>query len=186
MATMGECGRHYPSFNLFCYPMLSTTEGASCIHLAKQHWLKQVGTWPSCKRQLRRSLVVEEQVGANISKGRNRRNRKTYRVGQLAIVTGMSWSHIKADCNDDSIGVGWGEMWETGTEREAVMETEVWSFNIVGEGWGERQEMETEWEAAREMEVWSMGCRKEHNQMEICGSREAMECKGGKDMDGAP
>jgi hypothetical protein len=32
MATMGERERCYPSSNTFCYPMLSTTEGANCIH----------------------------------------------------------------------------------------------------------------------------------------------------------
>jgi hypothetical protein len=135
--------------------------------------------------------VVEEWAGANISKGRNRRNRKTYRVGRLTIVAGMSRSRMKANCDDDSIGVGQGEMRETGTEQEAVTETEVtetevWLFDIIGEGWGERQETETEWEAARETEVWSTVCRKEHDWREIGGSREAMECEGGEDVDGAP
>jgi hypothetical protein len=77
-------------------------------------------------------------------------------------------------------------MQEMGTKREAVTETEVWSFNIVGEGWGERREMGTERKAAREIEVWSTECRKEHDRREIGGSREAMECEGGEDVDGAP
>jgi hypothetical protein len=52
---------------------------------------------------------VEEWAGANISKGRNRRNGQTYWVGRLAIVAEMSRSHAKADHDDDGVGQGWGK-----------------------------------------------------------------------------
>ena len=71
---------------------------------------------------------MEEQAGANISKGMNGRNGQTYRLGRLAIVAEVSWTRAKADHDDDGVGEGWGERWETGTKREAVTEMEVWSM----------------------------------------------------------
>ena len=45
--------------------------------------------------------------------------------------------------------------------------------------WWERA---IERDVRREMEEWLMGCRKEHDRMEIVGSREVMECNGGEDV----
>ena len=97
-----------------------------------------------------------EGVGANVSKVRERINGQPYGVGRLAIVADVSrMSRAKTDCDDNGVGEGWGVWWERAIEREALTE----------------------------MEEWPMGCRKEHDRMEIIRSREVMECDGGEDVD---